>query len=58
VDRSGTRQRFMLLAVGGVLLVALLAGWASVTGDDASAGGRIWSAEHGHYHDVNGVAVP
>lgn len=48
----------MLLGVIGAALVAILAVWGSVAEDKSSTGGRIWSAEHGHYHDANGVAVP
>jgi hypothetical protein len=51
-------SRVMLFAVGGALLVALLAGIASFTAERSSGLTRIWSAEHGHYHDANGVQVP
>lgn len=57
-DRGGgTQSRVMLFAVGGAVLAALIAGLASFTGDSATAT-RIWSTEHGHYHDANGVQVP
>jgi hypothetical protein len=48
----------LLFAVGGALLVALLAGIASFTAERSSGLTRIWSTEHGHYHDANGVQVP
>ena len=54
---GGVRSRVMLFAVGGAVLVAIIAGLASFTGEPSGAT-RIWSAEHGHYHDANGVAVP
>ena len=57
-DRDGGAQsRVMLFAVGAAVLVAIIAGLASFTGEPSDAT-RIWSAEHGHYHDANGVQVP
>ena len=57
-DDGGTmRNRLMLIVVGGVMLAAIVAGIASFTGQTASAT-RVWSTEHGHYHDANGVQVP
>jgi hypothetical protein len=40
------------------VIVALLAGIASFTGERSSGTTRVWSAEHGHYHDANGVQIP
>ena len=58
-ERSGgTRSRVMLFAVGGAVVVALLAGIASFTGERGSGTTRVWSADHGHYHDANGVQIP
>ena len=58
-ERSGgTKNTVMLFAVGGAVLVAILAGIASFTGERGSGLTRVWSTEHGHYHDANGVAVP
>ena len=54
---GGTGSRVMLLTVGGAVLIAILTGLASFTGD-RSTGTRVWSTEHGHYHDANGVQVP
>jgi len=57
-DDGGTmRNRLMLIVVGGVMLAAIVAGIASFTGQTASTS-RVWSTEHGHYHDANGVAIP
>lgn len=43
--------RVMLIAVVGAMLGALLLGLASLTDDSSPAGpGRVWSAEHGHWH--------
>ena len=55
---GGTRNRVMMLAVGGAVLVALLTGIASFTGERSSTPTRVWSPEHGHYHDANGVQIP
>jgi hypothetical protein len=40
------------------VLAALLVGIASFRSGGQTTGVRIWSPEHGHYHDANGVAVP
>lgn len=57
--RGGTaHNRWMLIAVGGAMIAAIIAGIASFTGDRPGGGTRIWSSEHGHYHDANGVAIP
>ena len=54
---SGT-SRLMLLAVAGAMLAALVVGIASFSGE-RSSGGRVWSPEHGHWHDpVTGLQVP
>jgi len=53
-----TGSRLILLAVAGAMLAAILVGIANFTGEPA-AGGRVWSAEHGHWHDpVTGLQVP
>ena len=58
-DRAGgTRHTMMLIAVGGAVLAALVVGITSFTSDRSSGATRVWSAEHGHYHDANGVQVP
>ena len=57
-DHGGARNRMMLFAVGGAVLAAILAGIASFTGERSSGLTQVWSTEHGHYHDANGVATP
>jgi hypothetical protein len=48
-----------MVVVGGVVAAALAAVAASFNSAPAAPdGGRIWSAEHGHYHNANGVQVP
>jgi hypothetical protein len=58
-EASSGGSRLMLLTVAGLMLAALIVGIASFTGDRSAAGGRVWSAEHGHWHDsVTGLQVP
>lgn len=51
-------SRTMLLLVGAAVAAAILVGIASFSGERASGPTRVWSPEHGHYHDANGVAIP
>jgi len=51
-------SRILMVVVGAAVLAALAAGVASVTGERTRSGVRVWSTEHGHYHDANGVQVP
>lgn len=53
-----SRGRLMMLAVGGAVLAALVAGILSFTGERATGPTRVWSTDHGHYHDAAGTAVP
>ena len=55
---GGVRGRLLMVAVGGAVLAAIAAGIVSFTGERPTGTTRVWSAEHGHYHDANGVAVP
>jgi uncharacterized membrane protein len=43
-----------LLIVGAVVAVIVIV--SSVR--QSSSSGRVWSAEHGHYHDASGGEVP
>lgn len=52
---STTSSRLILLAIAGAILAAIIAGVAN-SGDSKSS--RVWSPEHGHYHDANGREVP
>jgi SEC-C motif len=48
--RSRTSMVWMV-AVAGAIVGAFLLGMASLGDDSAPAGpGRVWSAEHGHWH--------
>jgi len=57
-DTPAARGRMMLVIVGGAVAAAILVGIASFTGQRASGPTRVWSTEHGHYHDANGVEIP
>ena len=57
-ETPASRGRLLLLLVGGTVLAAILVGISSFTGQGGSGTTRVWSTEHGHYHDANGVAVP
>jgi hypothetical protein len=51
------RGRVMLILVGGAVVAAILVGVASFT-TQGTGTNRVWSAEHGHYHDANGLEIP
>lgn len=55
---SRTQSRFLIIAVGGAVLAAFAAGIISFNADGSRSDTRVWSPEHGHYHDANGVQVP
>jgi len=42
------RMRLVILLVAGAVAAAVIAG--IVTRSDDGGAGRVWSAEHGHYH--------
>lgn len=54
---SQVQSRVLMLTVGFAVIAAIVAGVVAFRGGGTS-GVRIWSAEHGHYHDANGVQVP
>jgi hypothetical protein len=49
-------SRLVLALVGGLILIAIIVALSSTKSD--STPGRVWSAEHGHYHDASGREVP
>ena len=55
---SAARSNVMMLLVGGAVLAAIVVAISSFTGDRTSGPTRVWSTEHGHYHDASGTAVP
>ncbi len=57
-ERSHANSRMMMILVGAAVLAAVLVGITSFSGERASGSTRVWSTEHGHYHDASGTAVP
>ena len=51
-ELKGTRRTSytLLIAVGGAVLAAIIIAFAQFTSDRENVPGRVWSAEHGHYH--------
>jgi len=48
-----------MIIVAAAVVMGVAAGIASFNTDGSGAGGaRVWSDDHGHYHDATGVAVP
>lgn len=46
-------SRLLAIVVGGAVLAALLIGITQFAKDPVATGSRrVWSAEHGHYHDL------
>jgi len=56
--RSQANGRLMMILVGVAVLAAVLVGITSFTGNRETGPTRVWSTEHGHYHDASGTAVP
>ena len=57
-ERMQSNGRLMMVLVGAAVLAAILVGITSFSGQRASGTTRVWSTEHGHYHDASGTAVP
>lgn len=54
---EGTNSsRLIMLLVAGAIVVALIA--AASNARSGSTSGRVWSPEHGHYHDATGREMP
>ena len=45
-------SRAWLFAVAGIIVAAILVTLATFSSGRTEAPRRIWSADHGHYHDV------
>ena len=53
------RANLMMLVIAGAMLAAVVMGIISLATTDSSPSGvRIWSPEHGHYHNEFGQQVP
>lgn len=50
--RRQSKGRLMWLAVGVGIAAAMLIAVASFTADRDEGPRRVWSPEHGHYHEV------
>ncbi|OFW06056.1 MAG: hypothetical protein A3I61_14305 [Acidobacteria bacterium RIFCSPLOWO2_02_FULL_68_18] len=57
-ERRQSNGRLLMMLVGAAVLGAIIVGIASFTGERATGPTRVWSTEHGHYHDASGTAVP
>jgi hypothetical protein len=55
-SEADRQSRFLMLVVGGLLVAGVVVGVANYTGK-AAPGSRVWSQEHGHYHDANGLEI-
>jgi hypothetical protein len=53
---SATSSRLLIAAIAAVVLVAILAMMSNSR--EGTAPGRVWSPEHGHYHDATGREIP
>jgi hypothetical protein len=51
-QRSAFSSRLVFILIAGVLVAAILA--AISNSRSGSGSSRVWSAEHGHYHDAAG----
>ena len=49
--------RIWMIIVGVAVVASLAAGVASFR-TDGSGGAKVWSQDHGHYHDASGLEVP
>ena len=54
--RDGFPSTLIALLLAGAIIAAIIVGVSNAR--KSSASGRVWSPEHGHYHDANGVQVP
>lgn len=51
-----TSSRLLIAAIAAVVLVAIMAMMSNAR--EGSAPARVWSPEHGHYHDATGREIP
>jgi hypothetical protein len=48
-----------MIIVAAAVALCVAAGVASFSSNGSGSGGaRVWSQDHGHYHDASGAAVP
>jgi hypothetical protein len=53
---DSTSSRLIIAAIAAVVLVAIIAMMSNSR--EGSAPARVWSPEHGHYHDATGREIP
>ena len=53
---SAFSSRVILVLIAAVIVAAILAAMSNAR--SGAGGGRVWSPEHGHYHDAGGREVP
>jgi len=57
-DTPGARNGTFWMVVVALAVVGSLAAAVASFRTGGSGGGRVWSPEHGHYHDASGVELP
>ena len=55
-QQAGVSSRLILAVIAAVVIVAVMA--AVSNSRESSGSSRVWSAEHGHYHDATGREIP
>ena len=55
-QRSATSSRLLVAVIAAIVLVAIMAMMSNSR--EGSAPARVWSPEHGHYHDATGREIP
>jgi hypothetical protein len=53
--KDAISSRMIVVGILGAILVVVL---AALSNSGNASSGRVWSAEHGHYHDASGREVP
>ena len=48
---ASTRTRLIVIAAGAAIAAAIIGGVMS-SDREGTGSNRVWSAEHGHYHDM------
>ncbi|HVL65792.1 MAG TPA: SEC-C metal-binding domain-containing protein [Vicinamibacterales bacterium] len=54
---SSSSSRLIVIAIGALIVAAILA-TVSNSKSGSPQQNRVWSAEHGHYHDASGREIP
>ena len=54
--RDGFPAKVVAMLIAAAIIGAIIVGISSAR--SGSGSGRVWSAEHGHYHDASGRDLP